>query len=487
MKKIGKSIKINAILNSIKSILSIVFPLITFPYVTRILGVDNLGAVTYAQAIVSYFSLFAGLGISTYAVREGAKIRDDSAEFQLFCNEVFTINVISTLFAYILLIITVFSVESLSKYISLIILLSVSIFFVTIGVDWLNVIFEDYLYITIRGVVIQIIIIALTFIFVRSEHDYFIYALLTIVTQVIIGVSNYVYCKRYCKIRLTFHPKVKKHLKSILILFANNVAVTLYCNVDSIMIGWICSDFYVGLYSVSVKVYSMIRSLLASIFMVCIPRLSYYKGKNLVDEFNKLICNITEVLLIIIVPIIIGINLLSKEIILIISGSGYLGATPSLNILSLGLLFAILGGIITNCINIPNGKEKNNLYATLIAAMLNVLLNIFFISTWKQNGAAITTVMSELAVVIVCILLDKTIIRIFNYRNIIKYLFQSFIGCIGIFGAKYIISILFKNSILICLLTIIISVVFYICALLIFKNTYLLNIFDKVKKKYKRT
>ena len=135
MKK--KSLAVNAILNALRNGLNILFPLITFPYVSRILNVSGLGKYNFSNSIVSYFLLIAGLGINTYAIREGAKFRDDRKKITYFANQVFSINVVSTLIAYILLLICLLSISKLHMYTYAILIFSVQIFFTTIGVEWL--------------------------------------------------------------------------------------------------------------------------------------------------------------------------------------------------------------------------------------------------------------------------------------------------------------------------------------------------------------
>ncbi|HFI0095332.1 TPA: oligosaccharide flippase family protein, partial [Streptococcus suis] len=132
-----KSLKINVLLNTLRSVLNIIFPLITFPYVSRILGADNLGIYNFSSSFVSYFILIAGLGINTYAIREGAKYRDNREEISNFSSEVFSINMLSTLIAYILLITILLLFKNLQDYTICIIIFSIQIFFSTIGTEWI--------------------------------------------------------------------------------------------------------------------------------------------------------------------------------------------------------------------------------------------------------------------------------------------------------------------------------------------------------------
>ncbi|MDO5291416.1 MAG: flippase [bacterium] len=485
-----KSIKVNVILNFIKTLMGVIFPLITFPYVARILQANYLGKVTYAQSIVSYFALIAALGISTYAVREGAKIRENKYQLQQFANEVFTINIITTIGAYILLAILLLIVKDLSQYSKLILLLSSSILFTTIGVDWLNVIFEDYFVITIRSICIQVLNLVLLFIFVKNERDYYIYAFLTVFSQIIICIWNFFYCRKYIKVRVIIQCKFLKHIKPLLIFFSNNLAVTIYCYADSTMIGWLVSDYCVGIYSVAVKVYTILKTLLASVFAVCIPRLSFYYGNNDQTNFRTLLNSILSCLILVLLPAMTGLIVLAKPIIMFLGGSGYQDAILTLRILSVALVFAIVGGIFTNCANIPMGKEKINLRATIIAAILNVSLNFFMIPIMKQNGAAITTVLAEISVVVICLLSNQRLKTVFDWNIVFRNSVHAILESTFIIVLYFIMYPLVKSEFLLCVIIVVCSLISYIFLLIILKNPYIYILLRKaeeiIKNKQKR-
>ena len=159
MKK--KSIAKNAILNVIKTLGSIIFPLITFPYISRILHTENMGIYNFNLSIINYFVLIAALGISTYSIREGAAYRENRSDMSNFASEIFTINMISTAISYILLIIGILIFPVLRINASMLLILSISIIFTTIGCDWIFSIYEEFKYITIRSIFFQILSIIL--------------------------------------------------------------------------------------------------------------------------------------------------------------------------------------------------------------------------------------------------------------------------------------------------------------------------------------
>lgn len=481
MRQTKRSVGINAIFNVVKTLMNIVFPLITFPYVTRVLGVDNLGKVNYSQSIVSYFSLVGALGISTYAIREGAQLKESQEKIIRFSNEVFTINLFTTAIAYILEIIIVFVCPRFKGYRGLIFLLSSSIIFTTIGIDWVNSIYEDFLYITIRSISVQILNLALLYIVVRSKQDYYIYAFLIVFTQIVTCVLNFFYCRKFIQIKPILNFVWKSHIKQMLVLFANNMAVTIYCSADATMLGLMVGDYYVGIYVVAVKVYSMIRSLLAAAFAVCIPRLSSYLGCGDVDSFKALINKISYALVLVIMPSIVGIVFLAEPIVLILGGEEYIEAVITLQILSFALVFAIVGGLLTNCINIPLRKEGINLKATVIGALLNVALNLRAIPLWKQNGAAITTVLSEACVVLICLFSSKRAERTIDTKVLLIAFKNAIVGTIPVAIWCYFVPIFFDNVFVVCGISVGISALIYIAVLIVVKDRIAIYILKMMK------
>ena len=157
----SKSFKINALLNSIKKCLSLLFPLVTYPYVLRVIGSTEFGKINFSNSIIGYVMLFASFGISSYAVREGARIRDNKERINEFISDLFTFNLISTILSLAVFFLLIFFNTKLFEYRDILLIQSLSIVLTALGVDWVNTIYEDYLYITIRYIVIQILAIAL--------------------------------------------------------------------------------------------------------------------------------------------------------------------------------------------------------------------------------------------------------------------------------------------------------------------------------------
>lgn len=156
-----KSIGMNAFLNGLRSVLNLLFPLITFPYVSRVLSVSGIGIYNFSNTYISYFILIAGLGIATYAIREGAKYRNDRRKIEEFSSQIFSINMIATVIAYVLLFASLLIFKNLSNYVSCILIFSLQILFTTLGTEWIYTIYEDYAYITVRSIFFKVISIFL--------------------------------------------------------------------------------------------------------------------------------------------------------------------------------------------------------------------------------------------------------------------------------------------------------------------------------------
>lgn len=481
-----KSLKLNAFLNGLRSLLSVVFPLITFPYVSRVLSVNGIGKYNFSNSIVSYFMLIAALGISNYAVREGAKYRNNERRINQFANEVFTINACSALVAYVCLFICLIVFSNLHSYLICILIYSIQISFSVISVDWLFTIYEDFVYITIRSILFQIISILLLFVFVRNSDDYLNYAAITVFSAVGSNILNFYRAEKEHKIHLVFHFNWKKHMTPILILFAANIANLIYVNSDVTLLGLLKDNYIVGIYSVSSRIYTIIKSVLSAVLLVSVPRLALLYGNNKISEYKKLLLKLTNMLVLLTLPAMIGLIMLSKQVVLIIAGNHFLRSVTSLQILAVAYIFSILAWILSDCVLIPAKREKYMLYSMTISAVINIVFNIIMIPYWSENAAAISTVLSELTMFTVNYHYAKDIVKeVFVSKDLLRTFSNSFVGCIGIIVVCLGINIAFSSIIIKTILSVLLSVLVYGLTLIMLKNPYASSLikqgFDRMK------
>ena len=269
-----KSLKKNAILNICKTTAGLLFPLVTFPYVSRVLGPENVGKVNYASSIVQYFAIFAALGTATYGMREAAKVRDDAQKLNQLVKEVFVINLLSTLASYALFFMAVFLVPNFAGYRILLLVSCTSILFTTLGMDWVYNALEEYAYITVRSLCFLFVSLVLLFVFVRNRNDYIQYAAVTVISSVGSNVLNFIHLRKKISFRGGSRMELKKHLKPVFILFATAVAISLYTILDTTMLGFISGDEETGYYSAAIKLNRIVISVITAVGFVLRPRLS---------------------------------------------------------------------------------------------------------------------------------------------------------------------------------------------------------------------
>ena len=271
------SVKKNVVLNVIKQICTVIFPLITFPYAVRVLGADNYGMVSFSNSIVSYISLIAALGLTNYAIREGARLRG-SDKLNDFVNEIFTINVLATAFAYIALFLLLILWPKLNAYTTLILVLSINILFSTFGTEWVNSVFEDYQYITIRYIICSVLSLILLFLIVKDENDVIPYAITTMTGAIGGNIANMFYIRRKMgvKLKISFSKSIFKHVSAVIVMFANTIASTIYINSDITILGIFKDDHYVGIYTAASRIYTIVKGIINAAIMVVIPRISFF-------------------------------------------------------------------------------------------------------------------------------------------------------------------------------------------------------------------
>ena len=388
------SLKKNAILNIIKQILKIAFPLITFPYVSRALLEENLGKYSFTLSVISYFALIAGLGINTYALREGARIRNDKEKCTQLAAELFTINLLTTAAAYLALGLVCILWKKLHGYLGLIAIQSLTILFTTLGADWVNGIYEDYEYMTKRYVFVKVVSLIFIFLLVKKTSDYLLYAAIVTGSEILANVINIFYIRRYIRLRLS-RMNLRAHILPLLVLFANAIAITIYSNADITMLGIFKNDSVVGIYNVSSKMYQIAKNLINAIIVVTVPRLAAILGTGDEDAYNRLLEKALKSVTVFMFPLITGMFILSRDCVLLLGGQNYIQGDLAVRILSLALIPAAINSVFFDGVLIARRKERYCLLSTLISAVVNIVLNLYFIPKFSLYGAAFTTLVAE--------------------------------------------------------------------------------------------
>lgn len=476
------NIKMNTVYNLMKTMSTIIFPLITFPYVSRVLHAENIGKINFGSSIVSYFSLIATLGVTTYAVRECSRVRNNKKLLGKTASQIMSINLCTMLFSYSLMIICLIYVPSLRNYKMLIAIQSLSIAFTVVGTDWLNTAMEDFRYITIRTFCFQGIAVLLMLLFVKTPEHYIRYAMITVVSSSGACLSNIFYRRKFCQVKIVRKMDWRRHFPPIMLLFAMLMSQTILNSMDATMLGFMKGDYEVGLYSTAVRINNIVSQVITSIAWVVMPQLSQEFALKNYKKINSLLHDAIGFTIALGVPCFVGINILAPEIIEIIGGKEYLGAVNCLHILSITLILGFINGIFGNMILLPSMREKRFMVACVLAAVVNAIANYLLIPQYSINGASIATVLSGLIItVIVTTNLDKGI----KFEGIQKLFFAPAIGGIEILfiglGIKQIISSLWLSTVVIVVL----SVVAYGVTMIVLKNELSVSLVQSVISKGK--
>lgn len=424
------NLRTNVILNYINTITSLLFPVITFPYASRILLPDGIGVVNFQLSVINYIVLFTSLGIPLYAVKEIAKFRDDIELRNKTTIEIIVLSLLLCVLGYIAVFLIGIFVPKINSNINLFYILSLTIFFTSIGVQWFYQGIEDFKFITIRAVIVRTLAATCLFVFVKDTSDLLIYATITIGITVGNNAINFIHLKKYIPISsiLKYKLNIQKHIKPTLHIFVLNLIISIYVNLNTIMLGFIDSDYSVGLYSAGNKIPHMILSLVTSMGVVLLPRCSNLVATKQYEEFRKVCDKSIRLVILVSFPAVIGLFFLAEPIIKILCGHAYLEAVPILYWTSPIVLFIGLTNVIGIQILYPLGKENIVIYSTVAGAIVNLILNIILIPALGAIGAGISTFAAEFAVLIIQVLVGKKYIPInFFEKHYLLYLKASII------------------------------------------------------------
>ena len=426
------SIKRNFALNLVNTISGLLFPLVTFPYASRILLADGIGQVQFFQGIIGYISLCTALGIPLYAIREIARVRNDKTLCSKIAIEILLLHSVLTLAGYAVVYVLVATVAKIQVDIPLFLLLSTNLFFTAIGAVWFYQGIEDFKYITIC-----------LFIFIKDKSDLFYYAAISVTAQVGSNLFNFIRLRKYIDIgqlRLKeLHPL--RHLRPALRIFAMNLVISIYVNLDSVMLGFMKNEAAVGYYAASTRITKSILGIVQSLGTVLLPRLANLISENRMDEFRLLANKAINFTLATSLPLTIGLIFMAKPLIHLFCGDGFEPAILTMQIMAPIILFISLSGIMCWQILFPLDKEKLVVYATLTGAIVNFILNLLLIPLYSQYGAGIATCIAECLVTITAIVFARRYVSVkFISKQNIHYYVATFLMTVLLFLLKLLIT-----------------------------------------------
>lgn len=436
MKK-QSSLKLNFIMNAILTMSNFIFPLITFPYVSRVLSPLGTGKVSFATSLISYFSLFAQLGIPTYGIRVCAKVRDNRNELTKIVQELLIINIVMDIISYIVLALALLFVPRLQEDRILYVVISATIFLTSIGMEWLYKALEEYTYITIRSIIFKFIALIAMFLLIHEQDDYIIYGGISILASSASNIFNFINAHKYIALKPVGRYNFETHFKPIFIFFAMSCATTIYTNLDTVMLGFMATDVEVGYYSAAVKIKTILVSIVASLGTVLLPRASYNIEHGQMDSFWKISKKAINFVFLIAFPLMLYFIFFAKEGIYFLSGAAYEGSIIPMQLIMPTLLLIGLSNILGIQILVPLGKEKVVLYSEIAGAAVDIVINFFLIPKFTSAGASVGTLAAEFVVLVIqYFALKKDIANIFMKVHYPKIIFALLCGSIASLWVK---------------------------------------------------
>ena len=480
-----KSLKKNAVWNFIYTGTNMLFPLITAPYVSRILGASNLGKVDFARTFSQWFIILAAFGVTTYGVRAISQVRDEQENTDKVFSELFIVNFLFSLLATVIYLVVILYNPNFLLEQPLFIVMMFGIVLNAVNIDWFYQGIEEYNYITKRNFIIKIFSLLLIFIFVKKPNDYVLYGLISVLGIGLSGVLNVIHSRNYATFTMK-NLNFKKHMKPLSIFFLIIFVINIYTNLDRTLLGFISTASSVAFLTRAKSVTSMGGMVANSIASVAMPRASYYLKTDF-ERYKKLIHELPKYMLMLTIPMVVGIYILSPEIMYILGGEDFLVASNLLAIISIVVLLSSLSTFLQHQVLVPSGNERFGLIASIISSVVSIVTNIILIPKYGYIGAGIAVVLAELSAVISRFIFTRILgynfVRLFN-KSTMKYVLASIAMLLPIYFVKQ----SFDSYFISFILSAVVGLVTYITMLLIFKEgiaiKYSSDFILRIKKKF---
>ena len=477
----AQSVKVNYILNLINTGTQMLFPLITFPYVCRVIEADGIGQINFFQSIISYISLFTCLGIPMYAIREIARDRSDVVQMNRTAMEILLLHSMLTLVGYAIVAILCLTVPQIQVNIPLFLILSLTIFFTAIGCEWFYQGIEDFKYITIRGLIIKTVSVVLLFIFVKSKTDLLYYGCYTVFGVLGGNIFNFFRLRKYIhRENIIFSElHIKRHIKPVLKVFSFSVVTSIYLQLNTVLLGFLKNALAVGYFAAATKVMQMLLTMSACLGSVMMPRASHLIAENKEDEFNRLIQKSYDFTLAIALPMTIGLIFCAPSLITALCGVKFEHSILPSQIIAPIILMVAISNVFGIQVLFPKGKINVVTLSCGIGAVADLILNLCLIPFFSYIGTSIAYLGAEVATTVSMYFIGRRYIPIIYFKK--SHLTYA-LGCIVMAFALYGLSLLQLSTLTILLLQGCCGVLAYFIILCICKDEMLVQILSKIKR-----
>lgn len=390
------NIRKNLFYQSAYQILNIILPLVTAPYVSRVLGAENIGIYSYTYNIANYFVLFATLGIANYGNREIAKVRDDQEKLNKTFSNITSLHIVLAII--MLLFYTIYII--LEKGNVYAVICSIYIIGALFDINWFFFGLEKFKITVTRNTIVRILTVVCIFIFVRTRDDLWIYITIMAVGNTLGQSMVWVMVRKYVQFIRPEWKEMKKHFKPMLILFVPVIAISLYKNMDKIMLGILSTKKQVGYYENAGKIINIPLGLITAVGTVMLPKMSNIiaHGKN--DMAENYIRLSMKYVMMAAFAVGFGVAAVSPVFTPVFFGNEFIQSDILIQGLSITIPFIAFANVLRTQFLIPHSYDNSYIISILIGAGLNVIANLLLIPKFEAKGAVIGTIIAEVSVCI---------------------------------------------------------------------------------------
>jgi O-antigen/teichoic acid export membrane protein len=469
------TLKKNFLFNLLLTASKILLPLITFPYATRVLKPSGIGWVSLTESTAGYAIVFAALGIPVYGIREVSKRRTNQQALNNLFSELFVIHLLISISIFICYLLFVFFNEQFALNSNFFYVGSLMILFNVFSVEWFFQGIEQFKFITIRSLLIKFLQIIAIFLLVKSETDGLLYFSITTGAFILNAMVNFYFSKKFVKLNLNVGwSSVLVHVKPLIFIFSSLAFISIFTLMDTILLGILAPSQSVGYYSTALKISKTPLLLITALGTVLIPKLSLLHAEGNKTEFLILIKKSIQLVITFSIPILFFILGVSKELIYAFAGPGYEQAEFVLVVTSFLCLIIGLSNIFGMQIITPMSKDKYLTFSVLVGSVVSLLLNILLIPIFKEKGAAISLLVTELVVTILVFYFSK---KLLNFSMQWVYLFKTIFICLPILLFPLLIENVIDSQWIILLISFVFTAIYY-CTMqmFVFKNIFLIEL-----------
>lgn len=480
----AKSIKKNYIFNLIYQIMLVVTPLITIPYLSRVLNADGIGEVSFAESVVSFFVLFANLGIGTYGQREISYYQDDRVKrSEVFWNT-FILKLIISLSVFIIYLITIFIYFKTTIYI----VLSLNILATLFDITWFFQGMEEFGKIVARNIIFKLLSIAFIFLFIKSKNDIVLYAFSIGFFMLLSNLSLYIYVGKYADGIDIKKMAPFKDFIIVLSLFVPTIAIQIYTVLDKTMIGFITRDnFENGYYDLAVRISKILLTIITSLSIAVIPRIGLLYNKKDYDTISDLMYKSYRFVWLIGTPLCLGLIALSNNFVPWFLGNGYDRVTLLVKILSFLIIAIGINNITGVQYLIPTKRQNLFTLSVMLGAILNLCLNLFLIRKYMSVGAAVASIIAESFIALFQLYMVRKEI---SFKRVLAEGINYYIAGLLMFAVTTFMSKSLRATVYNSLLIMLVGALIYFTIIFLLKDSFVLenisSIYSKICLRFKK-